>query len=253
VPSAMRESNLAKRPRFAPELIDSLQESTRSLGCEVGYFMMTSTEGERTFQRVILDCDATWALEYAERECFRADPWMRYALSHSAPIRASDVPCINAGERATVQLAARFGFDHAALIPSPAPEGQARVGLLVLGGSAEVVGTLLATPFQRAMARDLSMVLHERWVQDSQHITHREIQLSRLEARLLELELEGLGAKAMARQLHTTSASIHSRFQRLNRRIGVNSRREAALLCLDRGLIKAVDLIERTCREDCAS
>ena len=231
---------LAKRLRFEPTLVDSLRAATRALDCDVGYFMLTSTDGERTAQRVIVACDPTWALQYGERECFRADPWLRYACTNSAPIRAADVPCISAAEIATVQLAAGFGFGHAALIPAPAPEGQARVGLLTLG-AAQDIGPLLATPCRRAMAREFAMGLHESWVQGPQHFLRDEITLSRLEARLLELELEGLVTKAIARQLGMTCDSIDSRFQRLNQRLGVNCRRQAALLCLDLGLIKVVE------------
>ena len=229
--------SLARRLRFAPALVDSLDEAARALDCEVAYFMITSTEAGWRAQRVILACDPVWALEYEQRECFRSDPWLRYACTESAPISAADVRCISAAEIATVQLAAKFGFRRTALIPAPAPEGQSRVGLLALG-TTEDVGPLLATTRRRAMAREFAMGLHESWVRDPPRPAAADIHLSSLEARLLELELEGLVTKAIARQVGITCDSIDSRFQRLNRRIGVDSRHEAALLCLELGLIK---------------
>ena len=111
---------LARRLRFAPDLVAVLEGSTHALVCDVTYFVVVSAErGGRTVQRVILVCDPACALEYGEHGCFRADPWLRYGSSHSAPVNAADVLCLNSDKATTVQLAAKFGFRHVTLIPAP--------------------------------------------------------------------------------------------------------------------------------------
>jgi len=185
-----------------------------------------------------LACDPAWALEYAANEFFRADPWLRYAASHSAPIKASDLRCVGQQEAAVVSLAAKFGFSNAALIPAPSPEGQARIGLLVVGSSLGDAPGCLDTSERRAHARHLSMALHEAWAQQEPAELAVSFRLSKLQKRLLQMELEGLCTKAIARNVNMTCKAVDSQFQRINRRASVGSRRLAALLALKFGLIE---------------
>jgi DNA-binding CsgD family transcriptional regulator len=226
------------RPRFRTSLVESLERATRLLGADVGYFMLKSREGGRDIQRVLLACDPAWALEYSARECFRFDPWLRYATSQSMPIGAEQVRCNSAKELEVVNLAAEYGFSTAALIPAPSPLGQSRTGLLVVGGATAASCPVLERSERRAVARDLAMALHEAWVEEARISPSVSVELSQAEKRLLELELRHLSTKVIARELRMTCASVDSKFQRINRRFGVAGRHIAALRALDLGLIE---------------
>jgi DNA-binding NarL/FixJ family response regulator len=184
-------------------------------------------------QRVLLACDPAWALEYSAREYFRFDPWLRYASCQSVPIDAGKVRCKSPQEAEVVDLAAAYGFSAAALVPAPAPSGQARIGLLVVGTATSEPRPMLVGPDHRAIARDLAMALHEAWVEELPIETSASLELSPTEKRLLELELRHLGTKVIARELQMTCASVDSRFQRINRRFGVSGRNLAALRALE--------------------
>jgi DNA-binding CsgD family transcriptional regulator len=228
------------RPQFRTSLVASLERATRTLGGDVGYFMLRAREGGRDVQRVLLACDPAWALEYSARECFRFDPWLRYASCQSVPIDAAKVRCKSVKEAEVVDLAAGYGFSAAALVPAPAPSGQARIGLLVVGRETSAPHPMLVGPDHRAIARDLAMALHEAWVEELPMETDASLDLSPTEKRLLELELRHLGTKVIARELQMTCASVNSKFQRINRRFGVAGRHLAALHALELGLLDAL-------------
>ena len=135
-----------------------------------------------------------------------------------------------------VSLAARFGFSDAALIPAPAPE-DGRIGLLVLGSASGDVQGCLDSRERRAHARHVSMALHEAWVHEAHTDIAVTFRLSKLEERLLQMELEGLCTKAISRDLNLTGPAVESRFRRIRERLGVSSRRHAALLALETGLL----------------
>jgi DNA-binding CsgD family transcriptional regulator len=227
------------RPLFRTSLVAALERATRMLGGDVGYFMLRSRERGRDVQRVLLACDPAWALEYSARECFRFDPWLRYASCQSVPIDAGKVRCKSAREAEVVDLAAAYGFSAAALVPAPPPSGQARVGLLVVGKETSLSLPMLVGPDHRATARDLSMALHEAWVEELPMESSASLELSPTEKRLLELELRHLGTKVIARELQMTCFSVDSKFQRINRRFGVGGRHLAALRALELGLVDA--------------
>jgi DNA-binding CsgD family transcriptional regulator len=231
------------RPRFRTVLVESLERATHLLGGEVGYFMLRSREGVRDVHRVLLACDPAWALEYSARECFRFDPWLRYASSRSTPVGAERVRCNSVEEAEVVNLAAEYGFSNVALIPAPAPLGKSRIGLLVIGRAKTASRPILDSPDRRAVARDLAMALHEDWVAETYIAPSAAVELSQTERRLLELELRHLSTKVIARELRMSCASVNSKFQRINRRFGVTGRHLAALRALDLGLLetRAVD------------
>jgi len=83
------------------------------------------------------------------------------------------------------------------------------------------------------------MALHERWADKLRCEFTRSSELSRLDLRVLELDLAGCCTKEIARELGSTNASVNSRFQRLNQKLRVTSRRAAALRNMEFGLIYA--------------
>lgn len=209
------------------------------LGGDVGYFMVRTQEAGRDVHHVLLACDPLWGFEYVASDSSSKDPWLRYAAGHSAPVRAADITCLSDQERAVVASAAKYGFGDAVLVPAPSPQGRSRFALLVIGSRDSEMRSRFDVPGYRAAARDVAMALHERWADKLRREFIRSSDLSRLDLRVLELELTGCGTKEIARELRSTNASVNSRFQRLNQKLRVTSRRAAALRAMEFGLIYA--------------
>src|SRR5882762_3699014 len=56
--------------------------------------------------RFLLACDPVWCLEYGRRAWYAHDPWLNYALHHSEPVRANEIPIDTREQRSIVDLAA---------------------------------------------------------------------------------------------------------------------------------------------------
>ena len=114
-------------------------------------------------------------------------------------------------------------------------------------GAALVVPVLVArdegffeTPSRQAvriMARSLAMELHTWRLAQARRELIERAQLSDTDIELLRRERKGLRTKDIARQLCMTAPAIDSRFQRLNARLGVPSRKAAASLAATFGIV----------------
>lgn len=224
-----------------PELAQALRGATQRLEADAGYFLLRTHGEDKVTRLVLLACDACFGFEYVARDLSSADPWFRYATGHSAPVLGKDVFCDSRRERAFVELAAKYGFAEAALFPAPSPQGRSRIGLLAVGTRGPGVRDRFASAGYRAAARDIAMGLHEQWVDMQRAAFVRSSEMSLLDLRILELELQGWGTKAIARHLRTTDASVNSRLQRLTNKLQMPNRRAAALRSLELGLICLTD------------
>lgn len=69
--------------------------------------------------RFLLACDPVWCLEYEQQAWYATDPWLAYALTHSEPTRGHEIAAGSAQQQAVVELAARYGFRSALIVPAP--------------------------------------------------------------------------------------------------------------------------------------
>lgn len=187
--------------------------------------------------RFLLACDPVWCLEYGRTGWYADDPWLGYALRHSEPARASEIPVQTSEGRAIVELAARFGVRSAAIIPAPSCGQVSRIGVLCLGSS--TTGFFEDDGFDvlRVVARSLAMELHEWWIGAIKQELMQKARITSDELALLRRERAGQSSKCIAAELGTSSASIDSRFQRINAKLEVATRKAAANLAAEYGLI----------------
>jgi autoinducer binding domain-containing protein len=220
----------------AAELVVVLREATQLLGADASYFASWIRE-DKDFNsfRFLVACDPVWALQYEATDCVAADPWLRYARSHTEAARADHLQPADEREQRTVDLAARFGFRSAFIVPAPASD--ARVGVLALGSrhadffSDEGVTALKVT------ARGLAMELHERFAALMQRELMVRCHLKAFDLTLLAHEWEGRPTKVIASLLGCSIGAVDQRFHRLNSRLGVANRAQAARLAAAYGLI----------------
>src|SRR5206468_1822549 len=113
---------------------------------------------------LLLNCDPQWSTEYEEQAAYADDPWLAHALTHSEPVRGSELQPRSDAQRRVVELAQRFGFRSSVIVPTPSSGRLARVGVLCLGSSMpdyfEGDGYLVF----RMVARSVAMEFHEWWL-----------------------------------------------------------------------------------------
>lgn len=219
------------------DILRKLHDGARALGAECSCFTTFVAAGEEASYRFVVDCDPAWWQRYSDNGCMASDPWLAYARRHSEPTRACDLTALTCEEQTAVDLAREAGFVSALLVPAHASAHDGRVSLLTLGhrnpnrfdaDDADVI---------RVLARAFALELHDWWGAYMRRTLREQAQLSAADLQLLELHCAGRSSKQIARELRMSGAAVNSRFQRLTARLGTRSRRDAARIAIDCGLI----------------
>ena len=222
------------------ELSECLRNATAGLGGDVSYFM-TFVREDRAFDayRLLQVCDPVWGLEYGRAEGYANDPWLEYAMDHSQPARATEIPCVDEPQRCVVQLAEKFGFRSVVVVPAPAGSGLSRLGVFVLGSRQPDFFDGASYAAVRVPLRAIAMELHERCATFVRRDLLAERRIRSDEIALLCHERAGRSSKTIARLMGTTVDSVDMRFHRLNAKLRSPNRRVSARLAAEYGLIQA--------------
>jgi hypothetical protein len=178
--AGLRDADWCSRVLDIVEQIDSaadiavavrlLKLTTAALGADAAMFTSyVRDDVTLASYRYLLACDTIWGQQYAQNGWCLDDPWLRYALYNSQPIRAEELPELNYRERWVVDGAAHFGFVSTVIVPVPSPAAQSRVGVLCLGSKQRHYFATDAYPRFRVLARSLAMELGD-WM-------HRQIRV----------------------------------------------------------------------------
>ncbi|WP_457393699.1 autoinducer binding domain-containing protein [Roseateles sp. P5_E1] len=198
------------------------------LGADAGVFMsFVRDDATRASYRSLLACDPMWASEYARRNWFERDPWLRHATHDTEPVLASRLLLLPAEEE-FARTSATLGFASAVIAPAPTSAGSSRVGVLCLGSHSSCFFDDEGLRKIRVLARALAMELH-RWLQNT--IRNELLARSRVTAADLELlrhEEAGHSSKVIAAQMNIEPKTVDCRFQRISAKLDVPDRRTAA-------------------------
>jgi DNA-binding CsgD family transcriptional regulator len=236
-----RVSEIVQRLPAAADESDALallKHATEFIGADCAAFgSFIRDDPSHESYRFLLACDPVWCLEYARRAWYAHDPWLNYALHHSEPARASEIPVETSEGRAIVELAKEFGVESAVIVPAPASGGVTRIGVLCLGSSQP--GFFEGDGFValKVAARSLAMELNEWWIDRIKRELRTSARITDEDLALLRHERLGHGTKRIADELGTSTSSVDSRFQRINAKLGVPNRKAAANLAAEYGLI----------------
>lgn len=215
-----------------------LKQASLQLGADGAAFVSFIPDNDdHAAYRFMMACDPIWCFEYLQQSWFANDPWLDYAAHHSEPTCASHIGARTDAQREVLALACRYGFRSAAIIPAPSNAGLNRVGLLCLGSNTPAFFEADGFVTLRTVARGLAMELNEWWIAKLCYEVFDEADLSEHDLQLLRWEREGLNSKAIGRLLNMQPTSVDSRFQRLNMKLGVPTRRAAAKVAAEYGLI----------------
>jgi DNA-binding CsgD family transcriptional regulator len=185
----------------------------------------------------MLACDPAWCRQYLEAGLIAHDPWLAYASQHSEPIVASSLVIAEPARRRAIELATCNGFASTVLVPVHSGAGHSRISLLCLGSPR--AGYLEGTGFGRFKlgARALACELHDWWLAHLRREMLAKMRFTAHELELLRRQCQGQTSKRIAAELHVSRESINSRFQRMRAKLGVSSRRTAAQMAAEIGLI----------------
>ena len=220
------------------QAVELLHEAALRMGAERAIFasFIRDDESCRSY-RLLLACDPTWLTEYERQGRYDDDPWLAYAQQFSVPVRSSQIPVRNDAERAAVDLAAKYGFRSAVIVPTPSTAGLTRTGVLCLGSSRPGYFEDEGFVTLRVVARGVAMELHEWWIGRIRDELVASAEITAEDLLLLRHERNGCSTKAIARALNWSTSAVDSRFYRMNARLGVSNRRAAARLAAEYGLI----------------
>jgi len=220
------------------QAVEILQEATLRMGAEASIFASFIREGKTSISyRLLLACDPARLAEHERPHGDDLDPWLTYAQKHSEPVRSSEIPMVGDAARATVELAQRFGFRSAVIVPAPSGGGLSRTGVLCLGSSRPGYFDDEGYVTLKVVARGVAMELHEWWLGRLRDQLVATTGITATDLALLNQESLGHTTKTIARLLGLSTSSVDSRFQRLNIKLGVANRKAAAHLAAEYGLI----------------
>ena len=238
---AARVSEIAERIASAAdqaELHRLLRAGVAALGAERAAFVsFEKDKSELSSCRFMLDCSPQWCQRYLERGGPSIDAWIRYAARESEPVVASALNIVDPAQKAVAALALEAGFVSALLIPAHSGANHARVSLLCLGHS--VGGYFEADGLSRlrVCARALALELHDWWLARIRTETLAQSRFTQDELLLLERYWLGHTSKHIGAEMKLSKTAVDSRFQRLLVKLGATSRKGAARIAVDCGLI----------------
>ena len=221
-----------------PEALEVLHAAKAALGVEQAVFV-SFLRGEDSHEsyRFMLAADPRWCFEYQAHAWYASDPWLLYASIESEPTCASRLTAVTAQQREVQALAEKYGMVSVCIAPAGTPGANPRVGMLALGSPRRGFFENDGFALFKLLARGLALELHGWWSSYERGEMIKELGLSDEDLRLLYLEIRGAGTKQAAGELGTSPASIDSRWQRLNRKLGSPHRQSAARLAAKYGLI----------------
>src|SRR5258708_25385184 len=111
---------------------DASRQIVRYFGLEAFVFGALFRGGEREHYRYLVGCKPEWCFLYNQSKWYAIDPFIEYALHHTSPVLASDVPLTSPGQQRMMAAAAEHGFRSGVVVPAHR-DSSARVAVRYLG------------------------------------------------------------------------------------------------------------------------
>ena len=193
--------------------------------------------GERENYRYLVGCVPEWCYLYNRNKWYAIDPFIDYALANTAPILASDIPLVTAGQQRMMAMAADYGFRSGVVVPAHSVS-TVRIGVLYLGTSEDVERARECLARHRPLMRAFAIELLEWWDAKLRSASLEDLELDDLDLDLLAKASEQATTEEAARELGMTVSRVKSRYERLTRKFEAPNKRVAAEKAVALGLIK---------------
>jgi hypothetical protein len=116
------------------EVEAAARQIVENFGLQSFVFSALFRSGEREHYRYLVGCDLDWCFLYNQNKWYAIDPFIDYALKHTSPILASDIPLNTPGQERLMAEAAEHGFRSGIVVPAQSSSA-IRIGILYLGTS----------------------------------------------------------------------------------------------------------------------
>jgi hypothetical protein len=217
--------------------LELFQRILALLGADAGVFLsFVRDDATHASYRTLYACDPLWACEYAARNWYDKDPWLRYAVLRSEPILGSQLELLPP-EQEFVRISASLGFASTIVAPAPTSAGSSRVGVLCLGS--HNIGFFEGASFDkvRVLARALAMELHGWLLQTIKQELMARSRITPADLDLLRHEDAGHSSKVIAAAMKLKPETVDCRFQRVSAKLKAADRRSATRIAKLYGLI----------------
>ncbi len=179
--------------------------------------------------RFVLAADVALCDIYLKRFWFLNDPCICYANSHTEPVRISQILTSTAAQREILYEASNHGFKSGFVVPVHGSSASSRVGVLFVGSDdPNKFDSKESFDAHRVVSRVVAMEFYDFIVTCVRRELLESADLTSDDLTLLRMQRDGFQSKDMAKLLGSTPAAIDKRFTRLNQRLGVATRRQAA-------------------------
>jgi len=193
--------------------------------------------GRREQYRYLVGCSPQWCYVYNENKWYAIDPFIDYALHNTTPVLASSVVLSSPGQARLLAVAAEHGFEAGIIVPAHSASTNL-VGILYLG-TKEIAGHAERSFGQhRNLMRAFALELLEWWDAKLRNDNLEDLELDELDIDLLYKALAQATAEETAIELGVTLSRVNSRYERINRKLDVSSKRHAVERALELGIIK---------------
>lgn len=195
--------------------------------------------GEREHYRYIFGCAPEWCYLYIQNKWYAIDPLIEYVLKNSSPILASDIPITSHGQQRMMAAASEHGFRSGIVVPVHSASST-WIGLLHLGTGEGSDHAQRSFDAHRNLMRAFGLELLE-WFDCRLHDNSvSDLDLDKLDLKLLCKAQEHVSAAEAARELGITLALAESRYRRLYRKLDVPAKRHAVDKAIELGLIRSL-------------
>jgi DNA-binding CsgD family transcriptional regulator len=178
-----------------------------------------------------------WCQEYMSNAWQTIDPCILYAAINNSPTLISRIPVRTAGQRLMLDAAARWGFRSGIVVPAHSPSGRSRMGVLYLGSEDPQRFDDEALNDLRLVLRALAGELLDWWTR----LVRAELlaggDLSRVDVEMLRLTRQGFRSNDIATSLGLSKGAVDQRMHRLTAKFNSPSRKDAADLAYQLGLL----------------
>jgi DNA-binding CsgD family transcriptional regulator len=158
-------------------------------------------------------------------------------LHNTSPALASDIPLTTPGQGRLLAAAAEHGFRSGIVVPAHSASA-IWIGVLYLGTDDDSEHAERSFSQHRNLMRAFALELLEWWDGKLRVDSLEDLELDDLDIDLLYKAQEQATAEEAARELGVTVSRVNSRYERLNRKLEVASKRHAVEKALALGLIK---------------
>ena len=215
------------------DLLACLYRATQACGVHESAYVHVIPDPELPPRvMVMLACEAERLYEHLKFGTAADHPWLRYAQSQIEPALVSTLTECYRPQEPAAQLG--LEFDSLLIVPTHSGGATGRYGALLLDTAHDAMATRSRADL---LAHSLARELHDWWMRRTRAELQAGARLRSDDLKLLAFERQGWSTKQIARALDTSITAVDSRFQRINAKLGVASRRHAALRAAIHGLL----------------